>query len=66
LRAGCAARAILKGSAILIFDEATSALDNKSERAVQAALLDLAKGRTTTLIAAGGAYASLSRAQASI
>jgi ATP-binding cassette subfamily B protein len=91
------ARAFLKDPTILIFDEATSALDNESERAVQAALLDLAKGRTTiviahrlstvcnadrilvlteqgiaeqgaheTLIAAGGAYASLYRAQASI
>lgn len=45
------ARAFLKDPAILIFDEATSALDTQSERAVQAALTDLAKGRTTLVIA---------------
>jgi ATP-binding cassette subfamily B protein len=45
------ARAFLKDPAILIFDEATSALDNESERAVQQALLGLAKGRTTVVIA---------------
>jgi ATP-binding cassette subfamily B protein len=45
------ARAFLKDPAILIFDEATSALDTESERAVQKALLDLTKGRTTLVIA---------------
>jgi ATP-binding cassette subfamily B protein len=45
------ARAFLKDPAILIFDEATSALDNESERAVQEALLKLARERTTLVIA---------------
>jgi len=45
------ARAFLKDPAILIFDEATSALDNESERAIQQALLSLASGRTTIVIA---------------
>lgn len=45
------ARAILKDAPVLIFDEATSALDNESERAVQQALLALARTRTTLVIA---------------
>ena len=45
------ARVFLKNPPILIFDEATSALDNDSERAVQAALHTLARGRTTLVIA---------------
>jgi len=45
------ARTFLKDPAILIFDEATSALDNESERAVQQALLKLARERTTLVIA---------------
>ncbi len=45
------ARAIYKNAPILILDEATSALDTESERAVQAALDQLMKGRTTLVIA---------------
>ncbi|KKI90075.1 thiamine ABC transporter permease [Bacillus sp. SA1-12] len=45
------ARVFLKNPPILIFDEATSALDNESERVVQKALDDLAKNRTTFVIA---------------
>lgn len=45
------ARAFLKNPPILIFDEATSALDNESERAIQQALVGLAQGRTTLVIA---------------
>ena len=45
------ARAVLKDAPILILDEATSALDTESERAVQTALDELMKGRTTICIA---------------
>ncbi len=45
------ARAIAKDAPVLILDEATSALDSESERAVQAALETLMRGRTTLVIA---------------
>jgi ATP-binding cassette subfamily B protein len=45
------ARTLLKNPAILIFDEATSALDSKSEQAIQAQLKEIAKDRTTLVIA---------------
>ena len=45
------ARAVLKNAPILVLDEATSALDTESERAVQVALDELMKGRTTICIA---------------
>jgi ATP-binding cassette, subfamily B, bacterial len=45
------ARTILRNPPVLILDEATSALDNETERAVQQALDDLARGRTTLAIA---------------
>jgi ATP-binding cassette subfamily B protein len=45
------ARTLLKNPAILIFDEATSALDSKSEQAIQAQLKEIAKHRTTMVIA---------------
>ena len=45
------ARAIFKDAPVLILDEATSALDSESERAVQAALETLMRGRTTLVIA---------------
>ncbi len=45
------ARTLLKNPAILIFDEATSALDSKAEQAIQAQLKDIARNRTTLVIA---------------
>ena len=45
------ARAMLKNAPILLLDEATSSLDTESEREVQAALMELMKGRTTLVIA---------------
>ncbi|MFT3856478.1 MAG: ABC transporter transmembrane domain-containing protein [Aquabacterium sp.] len=45
------ARAILKNAPLLLLDEATSALDTESERAVQAALEEAMKDRTTLVIA---------------
>ncbi|MFV3074732.1 ABCB family ABC transporter ATP-binding protein/permease [Niveispirillum fermenti] len=45
------ARTLLKNPPILILDEATSALDTHTEREIQAALRDAARGRTTLVIA---------------
>jgi ATP-binding cassette, subfamily B, bacterial MsbA len=45
------ARAILKGSPIILLDEATSSLDADSEEIVQNAILNLAKNKTTLVIA---------------
>ena len=45
------ARAILRDPAILILDEATSELDAESEIAIQRALTEIMKNRTTFIIA---------------
>ena len=45
------ARVFLKNPAILILDEATSALDNATEVLIQQSLEELAKGRTTLVVA---------------
>jgi len=45
------ARTILKDPRILILDEATSALDTRTEQEIQAALRDVARNRTTLVIA---------------
>jgi len=45
------ARTLLRDPRVLVLDEATSALDNTTERQVQAALDELAAGRTTITVA---------------
>lgn len=45
------ARAFLRDAPVLLLDEATSALDAESEAKVQAALAEIAKGRTVLIIA---------------
>jgi subfamily B ATP-binding cassette protein MsbA len=45
------ARALIKDAPIILLDEATAALDSESERAVQDAVGELCKGRTTLVIA---------------
>lgn len=45
------ARVFLKNPSILILDEATSALDNTTELLIEKALDDLAKDRTTIVVA---------------
>ncbi|MBZ4200959.1 MAG: ABC transporter ATP-binding protein/permease [Methylotenera sp.] len=45
------ARTLLKNPSLLVFDEATSALDSETERSIQKELNELAKNRTTLIIA---------------
>jgi subfamily B ATP-binding cassette protein MsbA len=44
------ARAMLKNAPVLLLDEATSSLDSNSEKAVQVALEELMKNRTTLVV----------------
>ncbi|MEM8776952.1 MAG: ABC transporter transmembrane domain-containing protein [Pseudomonadota bacterium] len=45
------ARAILRNASVLLLDEATSALDAESESAVQKAVDEMSKNRTTVIVA---------------
>ena len=45
------ARVILSDPAVLVLDEATSALDSATEAAVQSALDEASRGRTTVMVA---------------
>jgi len=45
------ARTILKNPPILVLDEATSALDTATEKAIEAALAEVARNRSTLIIA---------------
>ncbi|MCB1708952.1 MAG: ATP-binding cassette domain-containing protein, partial [Halioglobus sp.] len=45
------ARTILKRPPIMVFDEATSSLDSKTERAILAALGEIARNHTSLVIA---------------
>lgn len=45
------ARAVLKNSPVMIFDEATSSVDTETERAIQANLAGITKGKTALVIA---------------
>jgi ATP-binding cassette subfamily B protein len=45
------ARVVLKAPRVLVLDEATSALDTKTEREIQADLEEVARNRTTLIIA---------------
>jgi ATP-binding cassette subfamily B protein len=45
------ARAMLKQPPVLVFDEATSSLDSKSEKAILAAIREVATGHTSLVIA---------------
>ncbi|KGM33456.1 ABC transporter ATP-binding protein, partial [Inquilinus limosus] len=45
------ARAFLQNASVLVMDEAVSNLDTESEQALQAAVRDLRRGRTTLIIA---------------